>query len=110
MHESFQHSDRRCCVCLSLERGVQLMIIGDLMFVVTFVALYSVSLWEQLRYAEEFYIIPGKYIVYWAFTGGITSLLLLIKCIYGAKYRYYTSRSYRNRLEREIFGRKMSII
>jgi hypothetical protein len=32
-------------MCLSLERGVQLIIIGDLMFVVAFVALYSVSLW-----------------------------------------------------------------
>ncbi len=110
MHESFHHRDKRCCVCLSLERGVQLMIIGDLLFVVAFVALYSVSLWEQLTYAEEFNIIPSNYLVYWALTGGITSLLLLIKCTYGAKYLYYTSRSYRNRLEREIFGRKMSII
>ena len=43
-------------------------------------------------------------------TGGITTFLLLIKCTYGAKYLYYASRSYRNRLEREIFGRKMTII
>ena len=45
MRESFKDGDKRCCVCLSLERGVQLIIIGDLIFVVAFIALYSVALW-----------------------------------------------------------------
>jgi hypothetical protein len=46
MLENLKHNDKRCCGCLSLQKGVQIIVIGDIAFLIIFVLLYAFSLYE----------------------------------------------------------------
>ena len=75
------------------------MIIGDIIFLVTYVTLYSIDLHFQFDNEELFKIKKGQYSVYWFFTGGLTSMLLLIKCIHGIRFLWFSSSSYLRKIE-----------
>ena len=45
-----------------------------------------------MSYVDNFALNEGQYIIYWIFTGGLTSILLLIKCIHGVRFLWFSSK------------------
>lgn len=102
-------ANKRCCICFSLQRGVTFIIIGDIAFLIAFIIVYSIQLANQLYYNELYNIESAYYGLYWVFTGGITTLLLLIKSFYGTKFLWYSSQAYKRQLDRNFGQRKFTI-
>jgi hypothetical protein len=78
------------------------MIIGDLFFLLGFVTLYALELWFYLFKAEKLAVNEFEYSIYWSFTGGITAVLLCLKCYYGTKFLYYCTDKYKKKLKASI--------
>lgn len=102
--------DRRFCCCCFLQTGVTLLIIGDMLLLILITLFFFSILFFQIRYQEILRIHPVEYFIYWYFTSGLIITLLIIKCFYGTKFVYYSSRCYRSRLLKKAEDKKEQFI
>jgi hypothetical protein len=85
---------RRCCFCLSLQRGISIIILGDLFFLlIVFSALYY-QFYLQLVYHDEYFLKEAELSVFFFCTVGILSFLLFLKVYFGMKFLFYSTRGY----------------
>ncbi|TNV77349.1 hypothetical protein FGO68_gene7993 [Halteria grandinella] len=93
--------DKRCCCCLSLQRGVKFIIIWDIFSLVSQLLTLSAVLIWQLKDADVLNLSEGKHFVFWMSTSGILEILLLTKCWYGVKFLYFSSFAYEAKIHRK---------
>lgn len=52
----------------------------------------------QLTDADNLNLSQGKHFVYWFFSSGLVTIMLFIKCYYGFKFLWFSSRGYERRV------------
>lgn len=72
---------KRCCCCFNLQRGITLMIMGDFVFFLVVFGFLYYQFALQLISHEKYLLKQGEFAIFYALTGGIISLLLLLKII-----------------------------
>jgi hypothetical protein len=95
-HQSLKQ--KRCCCCLSLQKGITALIYYDLFQLVSQMILFLVILQDELADSESLNLFRGRHFIWWFYSSGLFSILLGIKAYYGSKFIWYSTDGYQRRL------------
>lgn len=96
-------SHRRFFFCLSLETGVKLVILGDVVLLLIIVfGIMSLSFILALLGYSDLHIKALQYSIYFCFTRGTIATTLGVKCFYGLRYIWKTTMRYQAKVFKKI--------
>ena len=70
---------------------------GDILFFGLALTFFTMELTNQMINYHLLHLYRGPNAVYWAFTGGLAGVFLLIKCFYGVVFLWTSTAKYRSR-------------
>jgi hypothetical protein len=91
---------KSCCCCLTLQKGISLLIISDIISAVSALIVFGLLLFSWMVRSEDYFIMQGKQFTYWFFTSGLLNIMMLAKSYYGSWFLYFSSRYYEEKIIR----------
>ena len=83
--------ERRCCFCFSLNKGISILIVSDILSFIGQLSAYITIINQSLQNSDKTKIFKTEYIFYWLFTGGLMSAFIFLKVYCGSKFLWYNS-------------------
>ena len=101
LYKDKQHqmlSEKRLFCCLSLEKGVKIIVYYDIFqFILQSIAV-SISLSNSIKQSDKLGLYRPKHFIYWFFSSGLFTIILAIKCFYGFKFVWKSTEGFASRL------------